>query len=167
MVRNYPVRIREGWYLARLGWLEWLETILKLGAIAIGITSLVLIFPIDRLALPAGLSLVQFSILFIMSLGLFGATFERLDQKEIGAMVFILLNNMGHWSLLLAIASGFSISSLIIVFSALMLSGDLTKLTFFATSDFTIRNTTKTMVLAVISLFASGYLVILMLELFT
>jgi len=165
MTKNYPARSKGGWYLARMGWLEWQETILKLGAIAAGITGFALAFSTDRLALPGGLGLVQFTILAIMSLGLFGAIFERLDQREIGAMVFVLLNNLGHWGLLLALTSGLS-GGLVIAFSALMLAGDLTKLTFFARSNFTVRNATKALVLTIVSLFALGYAVILALEFF-
>jgi len=101
-----------------------------------------------------------------MSVGLFGAIFERLDQREIGSMVFVLLNNLGHWGLLLALASGLSGSGLVIAFSALMLSGDSTKLAFFATSEFTIRNAAKALVLTVISLFALGYAITLALGFF-
>ncbi len=155
MAQNYPVRSRGGWYLARMGRLEWQETILKLGAIAIGITTFVLVFSTDRLALPDGLRLVQFAILATISLGLFGAIFERLDQKEIGAMVFVLLNNLGHWGLLLSLASGLSGRGLVIAFSILMLAGDLT-----------IRNAAKALVFTIVSLFALGYAVILALEFF-
>jgi len=47
-----------------------------------------------------------------------------------------------------------------------MLAGDLTKLTFFARSNFTVRNATKALVLTIVSLFALGYAVILALEFF-
>jgi len=165
MAQNYPVHNKEGWYLARMDWLEWQETVLKLGAAGCGIAAFSLAFAADRLALPGGWGLVQLVILAVMSLGLFGAVFERLDQREIGAMVFVVVNNLGHWGLLLAIASGLG-GGLVIAFSALMLAGEITKLTFFAKSNFTVRNSPKKFVLAIVAMFALGYTAILVLAFF-
>lgn len=166
MAQNYPFHSKDGWYLAKMGWLEWQETILKLSAAACGITAFSLVFAPDRLVIPGGWGLVQWSILAIMSLGLFGAIFERLDQREIGAMVFVVLNNLGHWGLLLAIASGLG-GGLVIAFSALMLAGEITKITFFARSNFTVRNSPKQFVIAIVAVFALGYAAILLLEFFS
>lgn len=90
MAQNYPVRSKNGWYLVRMGWLEWQETILKLGAIAAGITAFALAFSTDRLVIPGGLGLVQFALLAIMSLGLFGAIFEFIYEDCLFAQNVIL-----------------------------------------------------------------------------
>jgi hypothetical protein len=165
MAQNYPVRSKESWYLARMGWLEWQETALKLAAAACGIAAFSLFFAADKLALPGGWGLVQLVILAVMSIGLFGAIFERLDQREIGAMVFVVINNLGHWGLLLAIVSGLS-NGLVIAFGALMLAGEITKLTFFASSNFTVRGSPREFVFAIVAMFALGYAAIMVIEFF-
>lgn len=165
MNQNYPVRTSAGWYLATMGRLEWLETILKVGAIFFGITAFLTSAPYEITFRLSMMRLAQITILSIMSLGLIGAIFERWNQREIGAMIFVVLNNLGHWGLLIAILGGISNSLFVIAFSALMLSGDLTKFVFFATTAYTIRNAPKTLVLTVVMLFALGYALILGLEL--
>ena len=164
-MKNYPVRTGRGWYVARMSFIEWLETAFKLSAIACGISAFTVGFLPGALALPTGLRLAQVVILGVISLGLVGAILERFDQREIGSMVFVILNNFGHWGMLLAILAGLNSSLLIIAFSALMLAGDTTKLIFFATTNFTVRNVPKPFLLMVIALFASGYAAILALEL--
>jgi len=164
-MRDYPVRTGRGWYVAKMSRLEWLETVFKLSAIACGLSAFTMSFAPAALALPTGPRLAQVIILGIISLGLLGAIMERLDQREIGAMVFVLLNNLGHWGMLLAVLSNPGSSVLIIPFSALMLAGDGTKLAFFASTDFTVRNAPKASLLTVIAFFAAGYAAILILEL--
>jgi len=46
--------------------------------------------------LPNGVRLVQWIVLAILSLGLVAAIFDRLAGREIVAMAFVLLNNLGH-----------------------------------------------------------------------
>lgn len=165
MAQDYPIRSKEGWYLARMSWLEWQETVLKLAAAACGIAAFSLAIDTGKLALPGGWGLVQLTILAVISLGLFGAIFERLNQREIGAMVFVVVNNLGHWGLLLAIINGFS-GGLVIAFGTLMLAGEITKLIFFASNNFTIRGSPKKFILAIVAMFALGYTAILVLEFF-
>jgi hypothetical protein len=165
MSKNYPARTSAGWYLAPMGRLEWLETILKVGAIFFGISAFFSSAPYEINIRLSAMRFAQIAILGIMSLGLIGAIFERWNQREIGAMIFVVFNNLGHWGLLIAILGGLSSSLFVIAFSALMLTGDLVKFIFFATTAYTIRNAPRSFVLTVIMLFAVGYALILGLEL--
>lgn len=166
MAKDYPVRIKLGWYLAKMNRLEWLETVFKLSAVGCGIAAFATGFSLDELSISGGWRLLQVIVLGIISIGLLGAIWERFGQQEIGAMLFVLLNVLGHWGLLLALFGDLENSSLVIAFSSLMITGEITKFTFFATSSFTIRGSPRTLVLAVVFMFMAAYSVILALEFF-
>jgi hypothetical protein len=144
--------------------LAWLETALKLGAIVIGIVALAQALTGGTFALPGGLRLAQLIILALLSLGLVAAILDRIAEREIVAMVFVLLNNLGHWGMVIALAAVPGPGVLLVAFAALMLAGDLVKLAFLKTSDFTVRDTPPVVLFGLTSVYVVGYLVILLLE---
>ena len=87
------------WHIARWPALAWLETIIKLAALIIGIIAGANALSAANLAFPTGLALVQFIILIILSLGLVTAVFDRIADREIIAMFFVVVNNLGHWGM--------------------------------------------------------------------
>jgi hypothetical protein len=93
------------WHVAPWPPLAWLETGIKLVAIVVGIVALIQALSAGNLSLPSGLRLVQFAILALLSLGLVAAIFDRIVEREIVAMVFVLLNNLGHWGMVFALAT--------------------------------------------------------------
>jgi hypothetical protein len=142
-----------------------LETLIKLAALVLGVIALVQALSGGVFALPGGLRLVQLVILALLSLGLVGAIFDRLALREIVAMIFVILNNLGHWGMVLALASEPGPGGLVLAFAGLMLLGDLVKLVFLKVHDFSVRDLPKVVLYGLTSVYIVGYLVILLLEL--
>lgn len=153
------------WYIAEWPTLAWLETALKLIAIAIGIVAFVQALSGGTFGLPGGIRLAQSVVLAFLSLGLVAAIFDRFAEREIVAMVFVILNNLGHWGMVVALASKPGPAGLLIAFSALMLAGDLVKLAFLRVHDFEVHDTSRVVLFGLTSAYVVGYLVILLLEL--
>jgi len=95
----------KGWHVAHWPPLAWLETAIKLAAITIGIVALVQALSDGTFGLPGGVRLVQWIVLAILSLGLVVAIFYRFAEREIVAMAFVLLNNLGHWGMVIAMTN--------------------------------------------------------------
>lgn len=107
-------------------------------------------------ALPRGLRLAQFVILAFLSLGLVAAIFDRFKEREIVAMVYVLPNNLGHWGMVVALASVPGPGVLLIAFAGLMLLGDLVKLMFFRVHDLCVRDTPQVMLFGLTSVYIVG-----------
>jgi hypothetical protein len=153
------------WYVGDWPPLAWAETILKLIAIVFGIVALVQAISAGAFALPSGPRLAQFLILAFLSLGLLVAIFDRLAEREIVAMVFVILNNLGHWGMVVALATRPGPGWLLVAFAGLMLLGDLVKLSFLRVHDFSVRDTPRAVLYGLTSVYVVGYLAILLLEL--
>ncbi len=151
----------RSWHITRWPFLAWLETIIKLVALAIGITAGVSALSAANFAFPAGLRLVQFVILIILSLGLVTAVFDRIADREIIAMIFVVLNNMGHWGMVLGLTVA---SERLLLFSGLMLVGDLVKLWFIRVHNFTVRDFSPRVVYALTLFYVGGYVLLILLE---
>jgi len=149
------------WHIARWPALAWLETIIKLAALIIGLTVGANALSAANLAFPTGLALVQFIILIILSLGLVTAVFDRIADREIIAMIFVVVNNLGHWGMVLGLAAG---SERLLVFAGLMLLGDLVKLWFIRVHNFTVRDFSPRVLYALTLFYVGGYALLILLE---
>jgi hypothetical protein len=154
----------ERWHVDRWPPLAWWEMAIKLAAIPVGIVAFVQALSAGTFGLPGGLRLVQLVILAFLSLGLVAAIFDRLVEREVVAMVFVILNNTGHWGMVVALATQPGPGWLLVAFAGLMLAGDVVKLEFLRVHDFTARNTPPAVLFGLTSLYVVGYLIILMLE---
>jgi hypothetical protein len=153
------------WHVAPWPPLAWLETAIKAVALVIGFVALVGALSRGAFALPAGLRLGQLVVLGILSLGLVAAIFDRLLERELVAMIFVVVNNLGHWGMVLALASEPGPGPLLVAFCALMLIGDLVKLLFLKVHDFQVRNTPRVVLFGLTAVYGAGYTIILILEL--
>jgi hypothetical protein len=153
------------WHVAHWPPLAWLETAIKLAAIAVGLIAFVQALSAGGFGLPGGLRLAQLAVLGMLSLGLVAALFDRLMEREVVAMVFVILNNLGHWGMVVALALQPGPGSLLLAFSALMLAGDVVKLVFLRVYDFAVRDTPRVVLFGLTSFYVVGYLVIFLLEL--
>jgi hypothetical protein len=153
------------WHFAAWPPLAWLETAIKAAALVVGLVALRGALSSGEWQLPAGIRAVQFALLVLLSLGLVAAIFDRLDEREIVAMVFVLFNNLGHWGMTAALASQPGPGNLLVVFCLLMLVGDLVKLLFIRVHDFTVRGTSRAVLYGLTSAYVFGYAAILLLEL--
>ena len=151
----------RSWHVARWPILAWLETIIKLAALTIGISAGISALTAADFAIPAGLQLVQFIILIILSLGLIAAIFDRIADREIVAMIFVVVNNLGHWGMVLGLAAG---SERLLMFAGLMLLGDLVKLWFIRVNSFTVREFSPRVLYALTLFYVGGYTMLILLE---
>ena len=154
----------SGWHVARWSPLAWLETILKLAAIGIALGTFTEQLATLDLALPAGSRLLQLIILAALSLGLLLAIGDRLRDREIVAMLFVLLNNLGHWSMVLLLAGAGAVP--LLTFLLLMLAGDVVKLIFIRVDDFTVRDYPQRLLYILTGIYIAGYALVLLLEFF-
>ncbi len=150
------------WHIARWPALAWLETIIKLAALIIGIIAGANALSAANLAFPTGLALVQFIILIILSLGLVTAVFDRIADREIIAMFFVVVNNLGHWGMVLGLAAA---SERLLLFAGLMLVGDLVKIWFIRTHNFTVRDFSPRVLYALTLFYVGGYMLLILLDL--
>lgn len=155
----------KGWHVTSWPPLAWLETVIKVVALVLGIVALGQALSGGAFAWPGGLRLAQLITLALLSLGLVAAIFDRLAEREIVAMAFVILNNLGHWGMTLALVTEPGPGGLLPGFAALMLLGDLVKLVFLRKHDFSVRDTPKAALYGLTSVYVVGYLVILLLEL--
>jgi hypothetical protein len=164
MRENNTVSESRRWHVAPWPPLAWLETVIKLIAIAIGIVALIQALAGGQFSLPSGLRLAQLVILAFLSLGLVAAIFDRLVEREIVAMVFVILNNLGHWGMVVAMASKPGPGALLTAFAGLMLAGDVVKLVFLRVHDHSVRDTPRAVLYGLTLVYVAGYLVILLLQ---
>jgi hypothetical protein len=123
-------RAQKGWHVAQWPPLAWLETAIKLAAIVVGVTALVGALSDGTWAWPSGWRLAQLGMLAFLALGLLVAILDRVAEREVVAMGFVTLNNLGHWGMVAALASAPGPGGLLPAFAGLMLVGDLVKLVF-------------------------------------
>ena len=154
----------KSWHVARWSALAWLETGIKLVALGIGIGTAVRALSTADFRFPTGLQLAQLIILVLLSLGLVAAIFDRLADREVVAMGFVVLNNLGHWGMVLVLASGNAVGNSIWLFAGLMLLGDLVKLWFIRVEQFTVRDYSQRVLYGLTLVYVMGYALILLLE---
>ncbi len=153
---------QKPWHIAHWPPLAWLETLIKLIAIGLGISALFRAFGASNIDLPSGLELIQLAILVLLSLGLLAAIFDRFADREIISMIFVVLNNLGHWGMVAALTT--SIDAPLVLFAGLMLLGDLVKIVFIHHDGFTVRHYSSLMLYGLTSIYILGYTAILVLE---
>jgi uncharacterized membrane protein YkgB len=154
------------WHVAEWSPLAWLETGIKAIALMLGIVAAVRALVGGGLAFPSGFRLAQLIVQGLLSLGLIAAIFDRLAEREIVAMVFVIINSVGHWGMLLALASQVGPDRLLLGFAGLMLLGDLVKLGFLMTHpEFTVRDTPRAALYGLTLFYVVGYVLILIFEL--
>jgi len=83
------------WHVGNWSALGWLETVIKAAAFVAGISALLSALSGGTFTTPTGGRLVQVLVLGFAALALTGAIVERYMQREIIAMVFVLVNNGG------------------------------------------------------------------------
>jgi hypothetical protein len=153
------------WHVAPMGRLEWLETGLKLAAMAVAFVTFARAFDPAGLSTPVGGAYTQSRILFWMAVGLAVAILDRLQQRELFSIGFVVVNDLAHWAMYLSFMSGLSTMAPVIAYCALMMAGDAAKIAFFATSGYTVRGAPRPLLLAGVAAFVVAYGVVLVLAL--
>jgi len=159
MNKNSTINKSRGWHFYNWTLLGWLETAVKTIALFIAIRAFQfsLIAPVWKI--PSGIQMVQWILLIILSLGIFFAIFNRWQNKEITSMLFVLLNNMGHWGMLIALTKNTG-WNMLPVFSFMMMLGDLIKIIFLRQTRYTEKNIPVNIFVWFTLFFAAGYALI-------
>ena len=164
MADNYH-ESKGRWYVAPMSRLEWLETGAKMAAMVVAFSTFARAFDPGGLATPSGAQGIQSRILFWMAVGLAVAILDRLQQRELFSIGFVVVNDLAHWAMYLSLVSGLSAAVPVVAWCALMMMGDLAKLRFFATSGYTVRGAPKPLLLGGVAAFVVAYGVVLVLAL--
>ena len=150
------------WHVARWSGLAWLETGIKLAAVAVAVIALIRGAPPIGRAWTAS-ALAASTLLGLLSVGLVIAIWDRLASREVISVVFVVLSNLGHWSAFARLALTRTIAAPLAVFAGLMLAGDLAKIAFLRRDGFRVRRVSPRALVALTSVYAVGYATILVL----
>jgi hypothetical protein len=157
---------QKRWYFGNWQILGWIESGLKIFAFMFAFLQLYNVLSIGNFEIPHGEILIVWIIQIILSIGLFAAIFDRYNNKEIFAMIFVLFNNLAHWGITFSIANTAGLSLNLILFYSFMLLGDLVKILFLRTSGFKVDRVPQSVMYGLTGIFIAGYSSILFILLF-
>lgn len=157
---------QKQWHIANWSPLGWLETIVKLIAFAASFVALYNALNSGSVAAPSGLQLIRVIDLAFLALGLTAGIVDRYKQREIIAIIFILLNNVAHWGMVYALLTTPAPTTLLLIFVSLMLVGDLIKMVWLRVSSYTQDGVPQSVLYGLTSIYLVGYALILILSLF-
>lgn len=150
----------EGWHVGEYGRLGWVETGIKAAAFLVAYTAFA--HALDRsLHAPTVIKVGELALLGVAEAGLVVAVRDRLIEREITAMGFVLFNNAAHLGMLYALLAAPGPGGLLSVFCALMLAGEVTKIVWLRTTEFTVREVGPLVVQGIVVAYAVVYAVAL------
>jgi len=152
---------RRRWHRASWGPLGTAETLVKSAAFLAAYAAFARSVGHGR-ATPHGSELAEVILLGIAELGLLGAIADRIMEREITAMVFVVFNNAAHLGLIWALLAVRDAQSAVIAFAGLMLVGELVKISFLFTTGYTVRNHSTSLVVGIVSAYAGLYAALLL-----
>lgn len=137
----------RAWRISNWGLWGWIETGLKLIAVAIGIYALVSSAPASTDTLSAHPELGAVILLAVLSLFTVLVIGYRLNQGELISIAFAIANSLGHLSLFAALIRQPNLGALVLAFTVFMLLGDASKLIYLYRTGYTEggRNTASMM----------------------
>ncbi len=147
------------WHVSNWDRLGWIETALKILAFIFAYQMLYETLKQSNFALPQGHYIVIWIIQIVLSMGLIAAIFDRYQNKEMFSMIFVVLNNFAHWSIVIVLGNPTIQSNTLILFFTLMLLGDLVKIIFLKTSGYSVVGVPKSVLYGLTFLYVLGYLV--------
>jgi hypothetical protein len=153
------------WHIANWTGLGWLETGLKLVALAAGILALYRALTSGTFITPAGTRLIEVVLVALLALALTAGIVDRYIEREIIAMGFVLVNNLGHWGMVVALFTRPGPNKLLIIFALFMLLGDIVKIIFLLRTKFTVRGLPTALLVRLTSFFVISYAILLILAL--
>ncbi len=155
------------WHVANWSALGWLETGIKLVAFVAAIIALLNALSSGTFSAPSGIHLIQVIVLAILALGLTLGIVDRYNQREIIAMIFILINNLAHWGMVYALLTSPGPDNLLLIFTALMILGDLVKIFWLYVSGYTQGGYPQSVLYGLTSTFVIGYIIVFLLTIVT
>jgi hypothetical protein len=154
-------RTPPAWHVGDWGPLGWAETALKTAGVMVGIAALLTALGREPDG-AGGARLAAVVILAVLSLGLVVGIADRYAGREAVGFAFILAMVAGHAAMTVALARDGGLAGFLAAFAALMLAGDLVKLTFLRTTGFRVRDVPPAAVYGLTSAYAAGYVALLL-----
>jgi hypothetical protein len=154
-------RTPPAWHVGDWGPLGWAETALKAAGVMVGIAALLTALGREPDG-AGGARLAAVVILAVLSLGLVVGIADRYAGREAVGFAFILAMVAGHAAMTVALARDGGLAGFLAAFAALMLAGDLVKLTFLRTTGFRVRDVPPAAVYGLTSAYAAGYVALLL-----
>lgn len=155
----------QGWHTSEWGAWGWLETILKLIALAAGVVAFVQSNAASPLVIGGNPHLAALILLGLETLGALGQLGIRYVQREIISFVFAILNLLGHLGLLVALLRVPSDLTLFIIFGVFYALGQLVKVQFLRVSGYTEGGSTTRGMVMVSLVMGASYIVFVLLML--
>ena len=116
----------HSWHIGDYHPLAWAETAVK--AIAFVVAYVAFVHALDRgLHSPSGVRIAELVLLGAAELGIVLTIVDRVLERELNAVGFVVFNNAAHASMLYALLAVPGPGGLLSIFCALMLGGELIK----------------------------------------
>jgi len=152
----------HGWHVGGYGLLGWVETAIKAAAFICAYIAFA--HALDRhLHSPGAVRVAELVLLGTAELGLIAAIGDRLIERELIAVGFVVFNNVAHLGMLYALLATPGPGGLLSLFCAFMLGGELTKLGWLRSTGFTVRKAAPLVVQGFVVAYAAVYAVALVL----
>jgi len=157
----------KDWRCQRYGPLGWMETLVKLIGICVGIASLSIYNRAKRKLQTT--RIVQIVFMGIVGAVLIGLIVQRVSDKELFALGFIVIHVIGHWIMVLVLILSRDPGSFIFTYAFLMVLGEFIKVCFLFLAEnievslFQIR-ITKAVLFGLSGFFIVFYLIVIILQ---
>ena len=143
------------WHVGRWPALAWIETAIKLAAAGIAV------YGLTQGAPPAGAwrtgAVIALAVLGLLAGGLVPAIWDRFRNREVVSTIFGILNGVGHWSAFAVLLSARSVTPPLINFAALMLVGDVVKISYIRRTGPAAGGPTSGRLIALTLVYVIGY----------
>jgi hypothetical protein len=150
----------RSWHIGDYHPLAWAETAVK--AVAFVIAYVAFAHALDRgLESPSGIRIAELALLGVAWLGLLLAVADRVLERELIAIGFVVLNNAAHLGMLYALFAVPGPGGLLSLFCAFMLGGEVIKLGWLHGTRPTLRQLGIMTAQALVVGYAAIYLVAL------
>jgi len=150
----------HSWHIGDYHPLAWAETAVK--AVAFVVAYVAFVHALDRgLHSPSGVRIAELALLGVAELGILLTIVDRVLERELIAIGFVLFNNAAHASMLYALLAIPCPGCLLSLFCALMLGGEVIKLRWLHQERPPLRQLTLMAAQALVVAYAAIYLVAL------
>jgi hypothetical protein len=152
--------VERTWHVGEHHPLAWAETAVK--AVAFVIAYVAFAHALDRgLHSPSGIRIAELALLGVAELGIVLTIVDRIIERELIAVGFVVFNNVAHASMLYALLAIPGPGGLLSLFCAFMLGGELIKWRWLHTTRPSMRELSLMAAQAFVVAYAGVYLVAL------
>lgn len=153
----------KDWRCQRYGPLGWMESIIKVVAVGVGIGSLAVFDATDRVLRATRITQIVFMAL--VGVIILGELVQRVMDKELFALALKGLQFLGHWIMVLVLILSKDPGAFIFTFCFLMILAELIRICFlFLAENIEMKFMTKPILFAISGALAVGQLITLILQ---